>query len=123
MKQKISLGIIKVIIGIVFFGLAVYLTVWRAERGLLVGHAIALAVTACFGSRFFINGLLDFLYAFVSSERVYKIALKEEFDKHYMNMYDYMTDEQVTYCAKNCCNVEHVFYLVTNPKYEPEFNM
>ena len=122
-KNKLIIGIILMIVGFAVIALNIALMVKTSGVNIKLDDAFFYVIITIAGWCFIKTGFFMILEAFVTSERVYKIALKETFNKYNTNMYDYMTDEMIKYCAEHCCNTEHVFYLVTNSKYEPEFNL
>lgn len=122
-KNKLILGIILMIVGFAIIALNIALMVKTSGVNIKLDDAFFYVIITIAGWCFIKTGFFMILEAFVTSEWVYKIALKETFNKYNTNMYDYMTDEMIKYCAEHCCNTEHVFYLVTNSKYEPEFNL
>ena len=111
------------IVGFAVIALNIALMVNTSVVTIKLDDAFFYVIITIAGWCFIKTGFFMILEAFVTSERVYKIALKETFDRYNTDMYDYMTDEMIKYCAEHCCNTEHVFYLVTNSKYEPEFNL
>lgn len=122
-KNKLMIGIILMIVGFAIIALNIALIVNTSVVNIKLDDAFFYVIITIAGWCFIKTGFFMILEAFVTSEQVYKIALKETFNKYNTNMYDYMTDELIDYCAKNCCDIDVVFYLVTNSKYEPEFNL
>ena len=122
-KNKLIKGIILMVVCFAIITLNIALIVNTSVVNIKLNNAFFYVIIAIASWCFIKTGFFTILEAFVTSERVYKIALKEIFNKYNTNMYDYMTDEMIKYCAEHCCDTEHVFYLVTNSKYEPEFNL
>ena len=111
------------IVGFAIIALSIALMVNTSVVNIKLSDAFFYVIITIASWCFIKKGFFMILEAFVTSEWEYKIALKETFNKYNTNMYDYMTDEMIKYCAEHCCNTEDVFYLVTNSKYEPEFNL